>query len=110
MAFQQIDSGPIEYPKYAECEKGTTWEGTYTTEGVSKFDKPTYTIETDKGTVLLNGSGTLPYKMSKVEKGALVQVVYSGMEAIKNGEYAGTMSHQFQVLVDDGKGDDTPFA
>ena len=102
MAFVEVDSGPIEFPKYAECEPNTTWEGTYVAKGISKFDKPTFTLDTDKGRVLLNGAGNLSYQMEKVEVGALVQVIYGGMEALKNGDYAGTKAHQFRVLVDDG--------
>lgn len=71
-----------------------SYEGTLTTK---KFQTVFYKIRTANSLVAIPSSGQLKAYMDRVPKGADVQIIYRGMEAIKSGRYAGKESHQFIV-------------
>lgn len=102
VAFFYRTSAPKKPSKspYKILEKGTTITGTYERSFNSgKFKNNTYIIRQDDGQLVgLPGAGSLERAMSKLAEGSKVKITYTGMEAIKNGEWAGNDAHVFIVF------------
>ena len=98
MAFEEVRGTRIGY---ATLEEGTTVvEGAYV-ETVGDGGKGTYhAFNTSDGRVEIWGAGQLNKSLAFVNEGALTRVVYKGKTEIQKGPNAGTLAHQFQVLVD----------
>lgn len=72
--------------------------------GKCDFKIESMTERADDGSpvlVIINESGNLASRMSAVNVGDLVQVSYEGKEKIASGQWAGKMSHQFDVAKGD---------
>lgn len=81
---------------------GVILEGLYLGTSPNQLDssKSDYKFEsTDGNTVIVNSTGSLAYKMKKVEIGSLVRLIYNGKEEIKKGNKAGKLAHNFDVQV-----------
>lgn len=92
-----------------EGKTGVVAEGRYIGSIKNRFDKEDFKIESISETapdgspllIVVNAGGNLAYRMSSIKVGDLIQVVYEGQSKIKDGKWAGKMSHQFDVLVGD---------
>lgn len=84
-----------------EGTTGVILEGAYIGPVANNLEpsKSDYKFETDSEIIILNGSGSLTYRMKDVTPGSLVQVVYNGKQKIKKGKMAGRDAHSFDVLV-----------
>jgi hypothetical protein len=77
-------------------------EGTFLEEVPNTLDgdKMDFKLEDEDGrTIIVNNSGNLGYRMKSISAGDYVQIRYEGKQPIKNGKFAGKLSHQFSVLV-----------
>lgn len=78
---------------------GTIVEGRYVGEVVNQFEGVDYKFELDNGdTVILNGCGSLKYKLSAIDPGSYLKIDYNGMQVIESGKMKGKKAHSFTVL------------
>lgn len=83
---------------------GVVLEGIYEGTIANSFDntKSDFRFTDLNGkTVIINSSGLLASKLSKVEEGSAVQIRYDGMTKITKGKMAGKSAHNWEVLVAD---------
>lgn len=111
--------GDIEFIRAKDLQPGQAFEGifdgTIKNQMSDKFDFKLLVNLPDgrQKTQVINAAGNLTYKMSSVNQGELVRIVYQGQSPIKKGKWAGKMSHTFVVFKaedegyegDDGSGD-----
>jgi hypothetical protein len=71
-------------------------EGTYLGIVEGKFG-PNYKIQTNSGTVIVNGCGALNSQFPKVNEGATVRLEYRGKKKIANGPMKGKAFHDIDV-------------
>lgn len=97
----------ITFLKANQMEVGQTVQGEYVEALVSRFDdnKRDFKLEEvdDNGdktgrTIVVNAAGNLGSRMSSIELGSLIQIVYLGQAKIKKGKMAGKLAHNFDVL------------
>lgn len=104
--------GIKKYFKYKECEPGQVLvTGKYIGRSPNKFGKDNHDFKPEDGgpTVCLNSAGHLNYLLETYcNVGDTVQVIYEGEEILDKGNYAGKASHQFEVLVAEGGGAESP--
>lgn len=82
--------------------KGEVLEGVFVEALPNQLDssKLDYKFQTEDGqTVIINGTGSLSYRMKSVTPGTLTKVIYNGKEKIKKGKMAGREAHSFDVLI-----------
>lgn len=86
----------------------TLKDGDVAVEGIFLGSSANYTYperldfkfkKADGSTVVVNEGGNLKARMSKIEAGTLVIVLYKGMQKITKGIRAGKMAHNVDVLV-----------
>jgi hypothetical protein len=87
-----------EFPPVWDFEKNKTIEGKYVgkRQGIGKYKKNVYQIETKNGAYDVWGSTVLDRKMGEVDINQLVQITFLGEAKGQNGSYK-----DFAVLVDD---------
>jgi hypothetical protein len=71
-------------------------QGKYLGVVEGKFGK-NYKIETDNGTVIINGCGALNSQFPKVAEGTIVRLEYRGKKKISSGELKGKSFHDIDV-------------
>lgn len=104
MALQSVGANR-SYIRYAECEKGQTLaEGFYMEAPANKFNsgKSDYVFRKEDGSeVVLNGCGSLSYRMEKVDLKCWTVVVYDGTEQLPpKHKFAGKTVHKLLVYCD----------
>lgn len=80
-----------------------------------KFGKPIYglkVISSNFGAkegedLYLNTGGNFQNLMDMVEEGEKIKVVYKGMAKVKKGKWAGTMTHNIDVLMEGQESEET---
>lgn len=78
--------------------KGTVVEGEYLGTVANQFEGEDFKFKLDDGsTAIINGCGSLRYKLSGVEAGTYVQINYNGKEVIESGKMKGKEAHSFTV-------------
>jgi len=107
--FKQVgiaaeNAKPIRFIRPGElASSGTTGlilEGVYLGAVPNPMtEKDDYKFETDSEILVINGNGSLKYKLSLVNIGDIVQVSYLGKEKITKGANAGKSAHSFNVAV-----------
>lgn len=107
--FKQVgsnsaDGKPIRFIRPGElAESGTTGlilEGIYLGPVANEMTgKDDYKFETDDELVVINGNGSLRYKLNLINVGDLVQISYLGKEKLTKGAKAGKSAHSFNVAV-----------
>lgn len=88
-----------DFPPVWDFQKdGDTIEGKYVgkRQGIGKYKKNVYQIETANGVYDVWGSTVLDRKMGEVEIGQLVRIKYMGTAKGKGGEY-----HDWSVMYAD---------
>ena len=58
---------------------------------------PNYKIQTNEGTVIVNGCGALNSQFPKVAEGTLIRLEYRGKKKISSGELKGKSFHDIDV-------------
>lgn len=71
-------------------------EGKYMGIVEGKFG-PNYKIQTNNGTVIVNGCGALNSQFPKVAEGSLVRLEYRGKKKISSGPLKGKAFHDIDV-------------
>lgn len=102
IAFYRFTEPKTPSPLARILNKGDVFEGTYDGSFESKNYAGQYThkVRTAEGLIALPGAAQLNNGLSKVPKGAQVQVVYNGKTTIETGKFAGKQAHSFQVASD----------
>lgn len=102
-------TGDVEFIRASKLKEdgftGLLLEGQYLENIPNQLNKDRldYKFKKDDGSVVvINGAGNLGYKMEFVEVGDYVQIEYLGMKEIAGGSFKGKMSHDFEVLTENG--------
>jgi len=93
----EVKLSEITFVKPSEMEEGDVIAGVYLDEVYGDYDTPTFHIETEDGTVGLNGTKQLVRLLSKVPKGAEVEIEYNGEQKLTKGRFKGKNFHNFSV-------------
>jgi hypothetical protein len=94
-------------PSKGSIKEGESVRGRYVGIIEGKF-KPSYKLQQADGSVkAINSSGKLAKLMEQVPLQSEITVTYTGKSAIENGEYKGTMAHDYKVTL---HSDDAPVA
>ena len=97
--------GDITYVSASKLKKGDIavtgiYAGTQpNTMEPTKLDFRFESMEDRKKITVVNGAGNLKTRMSDINPGDLVQVVYLGKEKIVKGKLAGKEVHQFSLNI-----------
>lgn len=97
--------GDITYVSASKLKKGDIavtgiYAGTQpNTMEPTKLDFRFENQEDRKKITVLNGAGNLKTRMSDVNPGDLIQVVYQGKEKVTKGKLAGKEVHQFSLNI-----------
>lgn len=115
-----VNAGGAMYRPWGQFSEGDILVGQYVAQKTDQYDKPNWHIKVEEaftkdkkfqkeviGKVFgMNSAGKLDKGMRELEIGAFIQVEYKGSSEIESGKYAGKESHDFQVDLVDGSGDD----
>jgi hypothetical protein len=95
-----LGGGDIQYLSAGEYDivRGVYIE---TRPSNGKFDGFNHTLDTENGTVVLNGNGQLNAFFKRIKPGTTVEIKYEGKKEITQGKWKGQHAHSFEFFVDD---------
>lgn len=110
MSFNFRKIGGRKYKAWKEWEENEYLVGRFIEEYEDSYGNPGYEVEViesdvedfKEGDIVgLNSCGSLNHKMSKVQKDAVIKIIYAGKDVMDKGKYKGKEFHQVEFFLDE---------
>src|ERR1035438_8552253 len=103
MALTKIESGN-RYISPSKMTVGQKVTGHYVSQTIDpKYNTKQHNMQTENGSVCVNGSGKLDHLLGAIRPGDYIEIVYLGKKVIETGQRKGTSAHDFDLFRDPDK-------